>query len=40
MIPNFSHLKATLSLGMKLGLHDQTKAQRQGDFKDNFTIRS
>jgi hypothetical protein len=26
----------TLKLGMKLGLHGQTRAQRQGDFADNF----
>ncbi len=37
MRPNFAHFKATLWLGMKLGLEDQTKAQRQGDFKDTFT---
>jgi len=29
---------ATLKLGMQQGLQGQTRAQRQGDFKDNSTI--
>jgi hypothetical protein len=40
MIHKFSYFKTTFWLGMKLGLQDQTKAQKQGDFKANFTILS
>jgi hypothetical protein len=29
---------ATLKLGMKQGLHGQTRFQRQGDFKDNILV--
>jgi len=29
---------ATPKLGMQQGLQDQTRAQRQGDFKDNSDI--
>jgi hypothetical protein len=29
---------ATLKLGMQQGLQGQTRAQRQGDFKDNSNI--
>jgi len=29
---------ATLKWGMQQGLQGQTRAQRQGDFKDNSTI--
>ncbi len=38
MVPNFSHFKGRLKLGMKQGLEGQTRSQRQGDFKDNCVI--
>jgi hypothetical protein len=37
-IPNFTYFPVTLELGMKHGLEDQTKAQRQGDFTDQFIV--
>jgi hypothetical protein len=37
-IPNFTYFPVTLKLGMKHGLEDQTKAQRQGDFTDKFIV--
>jgi hypothetical protein len=33
---NFTHFVATLKLGMKHELDGQNRAQRQGDFTDNF----
>lgn len=31
---SFAHFMATLKLGMEWRLQDQTRGQRQGDFKD------
>jgi len=35
MVHNFAHFVDTLKLGVKSGLEDQTRAQRQGDSLDN-----
>jgi hypothetical protein len=37
MVPNFPDFIDTLKLGMKQGLKDQTRAQTQGDFRENCT---
>jgi hypothetical protein len=35
MVPDTTHFKVTLKLGMRQGLKGQTAGQRQGDFTDN-----
>jgi hypothetical protein len=35
MVHNFAHFSETLKLGVKSGLEDQTRVQRQGDSLDN-----
>jgi hypothetical protein len=39
MLPSLFHLMATPKLAMKQGLQGETRAQRQGDFKDNSYIK-
>jgi hypothetical protein len=37
-VPNFAHLFVSLQLGMNPRFEGQTRAQRQGDFTDNFNL--
>jgi hypothetical protein len=39
MLPSLFHFMATPKLAMKQGLRGETRAQRQGDFKDNSYIK-
>ncbi len=34
-VPNIAQFMATIKPGMKQGLHDQIRVQREGDFKEN-----
>ncbi len=38
MVPSFTQVATILKLGMKQGLYDQNRGQKQGDFKDNPNI--
>ncbi len=35
MVPNIAQFMATIKPGMKQGLQDQIRVQREGDFKEN-----
>jgi hypothetical protein len=35
-VPNIAQFMATIKPGLKQGLQDQIRVQREGDFKDNF----